>query len=121
MAQGAGGRSFASMTTTVSRTSQALLAFMGVVVLFGSVYFSTAGAPDDIDALGYLVGAWAFAMSIGFLVGAVRPGPWVRGLVALHLAFGVVKLVGYHEAAAVPFMCVDVLLLWLLRPRRLPT
>lgn len=121
MARGAGGRTFASMTTTVSRTSQALLALMGVVVLFGSVYFTTAGAPADIDAVGYLVGAWAFAMSLGFLAGAVRPGPWVRGLVALHLVFGVVKVVGYHESAAVPFMCVDVLLLWMLRPRRLPS
>src|SRR3954447_14512883 len=109
------------MTTTISRTSQALLALMGTVVLFGSVYFTTAGAPADIDALGYLVGAWAFAMAIGFLVGAVRPGPWVRWLVALHLAFGAVKIVGYHEAAAVPFMCVDVLLLVLLSRRPLPS
>jgi hypothetical protein len=106
------------MTTSLTRTSQALLALMGTVVLFGSVYFTTAGAPDDIDAIGYAVGAWAFAMAIGFLVGAVRPGPWLRGLLALHLAFGVVKIVGYHESAAVPFMCVDVLLLAMLsRPR----
>src|SRR3954470_8497784 len=106
------------MSTTISRTSQALLALMGTVVLFGSVYFTTAGAPADIDALGYLVGAWAFAMAIGFLVGAVRPGPWVRSLLVLHLAFGVVKIVGYHESAAVPFMCVDALLLWMLRRPR---
>jgi hypothetical protein len=106
------------MTISLTRTSQALLALMGTVVLFGSVYFTTAGAPDDIDAIGYAVGAWAFAMAIGFLVGAVRPGPWLRGLLALHLAFGVVKIVGYHESAAVPFMCVDVLLLAMLsRPR----
>jgi hypothetical protein len=106
------------MTTSLTRTSQALLALMGTVVLFGSVYFTTAGAPDDIDAVGYAVGAWAFAMAIGFLVGAVRPGPWLRGLLALHLAFGVVKIIGYHESAAVPLMCVDVLLLAMLsRPR----
>jgi hypothetical protein len=121
MTPGGRGRSFAAMTTTVSRTSQILLALMGAVVLFGSVYFTTAGAPDDIDAVGYAVGAWAFAMSIGFLVGAVRPGPWVRGLVALHLVFGVVKLVGYHESAAVPFMAVDVLLLAMLSRGRRPS
>ena len=122
MAGRARDRSFAAMTTTVSRTSQALLALMGVVVLFGSVYFTTAGAPDDIDTVGYLVGAWAFAMAIGFLVGAVRPGPWLRGLLVLHFAFGIVKLVGYDESAAVPFMCVDALLLWMLsRPRRRPS
>ena len=106
--------------TTITRTSQALLALMGAVVLSGSLYFTTVGAPDDIDPLGYAVGAWAFAMAIGFLVGAVRPGPWVRGLLVLHLVFGVVKIAGYHESAAVPFMCVDVLLLGLLgvsRPR----
>ena len=102
---------------TITRTSQALLALMGAVVLFGSVYFSTVGAPEDIDAVGYLVGAWAFAMALGFLVGAVRPGPWLRGLVALHLVFGVVKLLGYDESAATPFMAVDVLLLWLLSRR----
>jgi hypothetical protein len=101
-------------SATITRTSQALLALMGAVVLSGSLYFTTVGAPDDIDALGYAVGAWAFAMAIAFLVGAVRPGPWVRGLLVLHLAFGVVKIVGYHESAAVPFMCVDVLLLAML-------
>ena len=109
------------MTTTISRTSQALLALMGAVVLFGSVYFTTAGAPDDIDTLGYLVGAWAFAMAIGFLVGAARPGRWVLGLLALHLAFGAVKIVGYHESAAVPFMCVDVLLLVMISRASRPT
>jgi hypothetical protein len=103
------------MTT---RLSQALLALLGTVTLFGSLYFTTAGAPDDIDALGYLIGAWAFAMALGFLAGAVRPGPWLRALLVLHLAFGVVKIVGYHESAAVPFMCVDMLLLWILRRPR---
>ena len=103
--------------TTITRTSQALLALMGAVVLSGSVYFTTVGAPTDIDALGYAVGAWAFAMAIAFLVAAVRPAPWVRWLLALHLCFGVVKIAGYHESAAVPFMCVDVLLLVLLSRR----
>ena len=54
---------------------------------------------------------------IGFLAGAVRPARWVRALLVLHLAFGVVKVAGYHESAAVPFMCVDVLLLWMLSRR----
>ena len=118
MAGGAGGHTFDAMTTTVSRTSQALLALMGAVVLSGSLYFSTVGAPDDIDALGYAIGAWAFAMAIGFLVGAVRPGPWVRGLLVLHLVFGVVKILGYDEPDAAVFMAVDVLLLLLLSRRR---
>jgi hypothetical protein len=102
------------MTT---RLSQALLALLGSVTLFGSIYFTAVAPPAGIDALGYAVGAWAFAMALGFLAGAVRPGPWVRALLAAHLAFGVVKIVGYHESAAVPFMAVDVLLLYLTRPR----
>src|SRR3954468_3397029 len=100
---------------TITRTSQALLGLMGAGVLSGSLYFSTAGAPADIDAVGYLVGAWAFAMALAFLAGAVRPGPWLRPLLVLHLVFGAVKIVGYDESAAVPFMVVDALLLWMLR------
>jgi|SRR4051794_634541 len=103
------------MTT---RLSQALLALLGSVTLFGSIYFSAVAPPADIDTVGYAVGAWAFVLALGFLAGAVRPAPWVRALLVAHLAFGVVKIVGYHESAAVPFMAVDVLLLYLLsRPR----
>jgi hypothetical protein len=102
---------------TITRTSQALLGLMGAVVLFGSLYFSTVGAPADIDAVGYLVGAWAFAMALAFLAGAVRPGPWLRPLLMLHFAFGTVKIVGYHESAAIPFMVVDLVLLAMLRRR----
>jgi hypothetical protein len=103
---------------TITRTSQVLLGLMGAVVMFGSLYFSTAGAPDGIDAVGYLVGAWAFAMALAFLADAARPGAWLRPLLVLHFVFGIVKLVGYDESAAIPFMSVDMLLLAMLSRRR---
>ena len=85
------------------RTSQALLAFMGAVVCFGSIYFSAIAPPVDVDALGWAVGAWAFAMAVAMLACAVRlpAGDRVRvfaiRLLALHFVFGVVKVLGYDE------------------------
>ena len=106
--------------TLTLRTSQALLALMGAVVCFGSIYFSAIAPPVDVDALGWAVGAWALAMAVAMLVSAVRlpAGDRVRRfairLLALHFVFGVVKIVGYDEPEAGLFMAFDLLLIGLL-------
>jgi hypothetical protein len=104
------------------RAVQALLGLMGGVVMWGSIYFSAIAPPVEVDALGWAVGAWAFAMAVAALVVAVRLG---RGdarvhrfavrLLALHFVFGIVKVVGYDEPEAATFMAADLLLLGLLR------
>jgi hypothetical protein len=67
------------------------------------------------------VDAWAFAMAVAFLALAVRLGGGEASvrrlamrLLALHVVFGAVKIVGYDEPEAATFMAVDVLLLGLL-------
>jgi len=101
------------------RTSQALLALMGAVVCFGSIYFSAIAPPVEVDALGWAVGAWAFAMALAML--ALAPRLQAGGarrlavrLLALHFVFGVVKVVGYDEPEAGLFMAFDVALIALL-------
>ncbi len=122
MARGAGARSVGAMDqhTLTLRTSQTLLALMGAVVCFGSIYFSAVAPPVDVDALGWAVGAWAFAMALAMLAAAVRlpAGGRVRTfairLLALHFVFGIVKVVGYDEPEAGLFMAFDVVLIGLL-------
>jgi hypothetical protein len=58
----------------------------------------------------------ALAMGLGMVAVAVRlgaPGTMriAVGLVLAHVAFGVVKLVGYGETEAVGFFAVDLLIL----------
>ena len=74
MAGGARGRSVAAMNQhpLTLRTSQALLALLGAVVCFGSIYFSAIAPPVDVDATGWAVGAWALAMAMAMRVAAVR-------------------------------------------------
>ena len=121
MAGGRGARSVGAMTSSLSlRTSQAGLALMGAVVCFGSIYFSAIAPPVDVDALGWAVGAWAFAMAVAMLVCAVRLPARDRvrvfaiRLLALHFVFGIVKVVGYDEPEAGLFMAFDVVLIGLL-------
>jgi hypothetical protein len=106
--------------TLTLRTSRSLLSLMGAVVCFGSIYFSAIAPPVDVDALGWAVGAWAFAMAVAMLGCAVRlpAGERVRvfaiRLLALHFVFGIVKVVGYDEPEAGLFMALDVALIALL-------
>ena len=108
------------MNQLTLRSTQALLGLMGAVVCFGSIYFSAIAPPVDVDALGWAVGAWAFAMALAMLACAVRlpAGDRVRvlaiRLLALHFVFGVVKIAGYDEPEAGLFMVFDVALLGLL-------
>ena len=121
MAGGRGARSVGAMTSSLSlRTSQAGLALMGAVVCFGSIYFSAIAPPVDVDALGWAVGAWALTMALAMLYAAVRlpAGERMRRfairLLALHFAFGIVKVIGYDEPEAGLFMAFDVALIALL-------
>ena len=121
MAAGGGARSVAAMTPLTLRTGQAGLALMGAVVCFGSIYFSAIGPPVEVNALGWAVGAWALAMALAMLYAAVRlpTGERMRvfaiRLLALHFAFGVVKVAGYDEPEAGLFMAFDLALIGLLR------
>ena len=116
MAGGAAARSVGAMNphTLTLRSSQALLALMGALVCFGSIYFSAIAPPVEVDALGWAVGAWAFAMAIAMLVCAVRLPAGKRArvlalrLLALHFVFGIVKVVGYDEPEAGLFIAFDV-------------
>src|SRR4051794_17801548 len=110
------------MTPTLSiRLAQGLLGLLGAVVLFGSTYFSLVDPPEPVDGVDWLVAAWAFATGVACIVIAVqlrRGGDRMRRaalvLVASHVAFGLVKLIGYHEDAALTFMAVDAVLVGLL-------
>jgi hypothetical protein len=122
MADGTGARSVAVMNqhTLLLRTAQAGLGLMGAVVTFGSIYFSAIAPPIEVDALGWAVGGWALAMAVAMLVCAVRLPTGDRArrfairLLALHLLFGAVKIVGYDETEAALFMAFDTGLIVLL-------
>ena len=103
------------------RAARALLGLMGVVVVYGSIYFSAIAPPVEVDAIGWAVGAWALAMGIAFVATAVRLGSGAEPvrrfavrLLTLHFVFGVVKVVAYDEIEAATFMAFDVILLALL-------
>ena len=122
MAAARGARSFGAMTSTALlplRAAQALLALMGAVVMFGSIYFSVVEPTQSLGAIDWAVGAWALAMAIGMLTAAPRlRDPGVRRLtlvlLATHFVFGAVKLLGYAEPEAATFMAADVVLLALI-------
>jgi hypothetical protein len=110
------------------RAAQLLLALLGAIVTFGAIYFS-AFVPEDVaepaNSLGdWLVGAWALATGVGALYCAARlAGPdarvrrAARWLMATHVVFGLVKVVAYSEAEAVPFIVIDLVLIALLSTR----
>ena len=104
------------------RATQMLLGLMGAVVVYGSVYFTVVAPPEEVRGVDWLVGAWALATGVAAVVLATR---LARGdarvrrlatvLLASHVVFGVVKVVGYDEAEAATFIAVDLLLLALLQ------
>ncbi|HEX8105966.1 MAG TPA: hypothetical protein VF533_25335 [Solirubrobacteraceae bacterium] len=110
------------------RVAQALMIGpLGALVIFGSLYFGVIAPEETMDAVDWLVGAWAFTMGVASVVlatrlasGGARVVRLAMGLVALHVAFGVVKLAVYQESAAFTFMAVDVVLLAILARVRAP-
>lgn len=109
----------AGAPTALIRVAQALMIGpLGALVIFGSIYFGVIAPTEAMGAFDWLVGAWAFAMGLASVAlaarlasGGERVARVAIGLVALHVAFGVVKLAVYREGAAVTFMAVDVVLL----------
>jgi hypothetical protein len=107
-----------------------LLGLLGVSIVFGSIYFSFFALPEDGGVSGpvdWVVAAWALAVGLGMVAVAVRlgaPGTMriAVGLVLAHVAFGLVKLVGYGETEALGLFGVDLVILAVLaaasRPRR---
>jgi hypothetical protein len=96
-----------------------LLGLLGVVIVFSSIYFTFFASVEDggVSApVDWVVAAWALTMGLGMVAVAVRlgaPGTMriAVGLVLAHVAFGLVKLVGYGETEAVGMFGVDVLIL----------
>ncbi len=106
-----------------------LLGLLGVVIVFSSIYFTFFASAEDggVSApVDWVVAAWALAMALGMVAVAVRlgaPGTMriAVGLVLAHVAFGLVKLVGYGETESVGIFAFDLVLLAVLaaanRPR----
>lgn len=104
--------------------ARGLLGLTGAAVLFGAVYFTffaTAAEGQVSGVVDWLIAVWAMAIAVGYLVAAVRAthaSPRMVGfavaIVAIHIVFGLVKLVGYGETESVPFFAVDLVILGLL-------
>lgn len=114
-----------STRTTVARwAARVLLALLGVFGVGATVYFSFYASPEDggvVNAVDWLVAAWALGIFVGYLYMAVKLGDRTRrsvriaqGFVLAHVVFGLVKLIGYGETSAVVFFAQDAVLLTLL-------
>jgi uncharacterized membrane protein len=125
MAGRAPTRSFAAMTayaieprrSPFTLAAQVLLALLGALSLFGSVFFTVTDADGAAE---WSIGALALAIAIGLLA-AARDPRIATTVVAAHIAFGVLKVVAYGESAAFVFIAADLVVLGLLaagRPRR---
>ncbi|MDQ3092708.1 MAG: hypothetical protein M3R46_13840 [Actinomycetota bacterium] len=109
--------------------ARVLLGLLGAMIVFGSIYFSFFASAQDggnTAPVDWVVAAWALAMGLGMVAVAVRlgaPGTMriAVGLVLAHVAFGLVKLVGYGETESVGIFAFDLVLLAVLaaanRPR----
>lgn len=111
--------------STVARwAARALLALFGALGVGATVYFSFYASPEEggvVNAVDWLVADWSLATSLGYLYAAVKLGDRTRrtvrlaqGFVLAHVAFGLVKLIGYGETESVFFFAQDALLLALL-------
>ena len=101
--------------------ARALFVFVGLTSTFGSIYFSVVDPPQAVHGADWLVAAWAFANGIAALFLAVRLRAddagllrAARALIAVHAAFGLVKLFVYAESASFTFLAIDVALAVLL-------
>jgi hypothetical protein len=123
------------MTTTAVRTStrrdplltgtRVLLGAFGAFKLAGTTYFlffATAeenGEPEGL--LDWSVGIWSTALATALVVAAFRLRRGDRrivqvvcGLLAVEIAFSLVKLFVYDEPESVGFMAVDLVIFGLL-------
>lgn len=111
--------------------ARVLLALLGAVTVGGATYFSFVATPEQGGVSGPVdvaFGVWAVTMGAAFVVTAVRLGrrPSTRaigaaaGLVAVHVVFSLIKLVGYAETEVVVLLAVDAVILALLAVNRRP-
>lgn len=106
-------------STVALWAARILLGLLGASIVSASIYFTFWAAPEDggVSApVDWVVAAWALAMGLGLVAVAVRlgaPGTMriAVGLVLAHIAFGLVKLVGYGETESVGIFAVDLLIL----------
>lgn len=113
-----------ALSSGVRWVVRVLLAGYGVVTALGVGYFTFFASPAEggVSTAGdWVVATWGAGMAVAFLVAAVRLGERTRrsvrlalGAVLSHVAFGVLKYVGYGETEAVGFFAFDLLLLALL-------
>ena len=123
----------AGATSPALRWARGLLALVGTMTLLGATYFSffasaeQGGEPSGL--IEWSIAAWALVLAVGYLFAAARLGTPSRevlgiaiGVVVLHIAFNLVKLIGYRESEALVFLVVDLVLFGLLlslnAPRR---
>lgn len=115
--------------TTAAPTGRALVRLaqvlmigpLGAIVIFGSIYFSVVAPPERVDGLDWVVGAWALASGAASIVlglrlagGGERVWRAAVALIALHVVFGLIKVVAYAEGEALTFVGVDLVVLALL-------
>ena len=96
-----------------------LLGLLGASIVAGSIYFGFFASAEEggvSGAVDWVVAAWALAMGLGMIAVAFRlgaPGTMriAYGLVLAHVAFGLVKLIGYGETESLGIFVVDFLVL----------
>jgi hypothetical protein len=106
------------------RTLRVLILPCALLGLVGATYFTFFAPAADggvVTTYDWFVGLWKITVSLALLAVAVGPGlsrsqrlavaTWA---VPADLAFSIIKIVQYHESAAVPFLAVDLVLLGLL-------
>lgn len=107
------------------RAARVLLLLLGLATTGGATYFTFFATPEQggvSTGFDWFIGAWALAMGVGFVLAAVRlrapVSPAVLrptlALIAAHIVFSIVKIVGFSESEAVTFLVVDVVALALL-------
>lgn len=116
----AGARS-RSVSVAILRVARGLLALLGLSLVLASGYFAFFASPEDggvVNPVDWVVAAWALATGVGMIVAAARRGPTgVRlgyWMLASHVAFGLVKLVGYGETESIGLFVVDFVVAGLL-------
>jgi len=98
-----------------------LLVPLGALLVAASIYFTFVDPPRAVQAVDWLVAAWAVAIGAGNLYVGLRlaGGTPVLHRAALvlvvnHLLFGIVKVAGYGEQESLTFIVIDLLALALL-------
>jgi hypothetical protein len=93
---------------------------LGALVVVAALYFTAIAPPKHLTPLDGVVAACAFALAganiyLGISLGR-RDGirRMAIAVIAGHVAFSLVKLVGYHESASLTFMALDAITIALL-------